>query len=467
MSKNFVDAFVANANYAQNPDNQKAFQDDWKSISKNYTADQKRMAEEAKEKAQKEGLIGLIWDGLQICAGTALVVTGVGTGFGVVLIAGGVNSAINHASMATTGKSFNIVGNLTNGAVQWYNKNIGTPLVKTGNPIAKFVAGLGNGAIEVAGGMGQFSAYDMGKTVHTLATNSQARAQFEAGAGNWWKQVRSGNAYVIGQTTATVASLFVGGEDIGVAVSKASKVDSLLGKIGTFSKSVAVSSVENVKSLLPKVTDALSDVGTASVTFAKTFGKTFTEESGKYANTCFDLFGAVGAGIKITGEATIAGVKEAKSVLHFVKGVSKADFTGKLRGEDVTLKNVKTKEVTYVKRDTAKLNTLRNDFNISVRKSFLENLSKNIKYLKEAGFTDKDILKMKNGRVPDGWQVHHKLPLDDSGTNSFDNLVLIKNEPYHKVITNYQNSFAKQLEIGEVKNVKWPIPEGNIYPQKH
>ena len=101
------------------------------------------------------------------------------------------------------------------------------------------------------------------------------------------------------------------------------------------------------------------------------------------------------------------------------------------------------------------------------RKNFLEDLSKNIEYLKEAGFTEKDILKMQNGRVPDGWQVHHKLPLDDSGTNSFDNLVLIKNEPYHKVITNYQNSFAKQLTVGEIKNVNWPIPEGNIYPKKH
>ena len=113
------------------------------------------------------------------------------------------------------------------------------------------------------------------------------------------------------------------------------------------------------------------------------------------------------------------------------------------------------------------MNTLRNDFNTSVRKSFLEDLSKNVEYLKEAGFTEKDILKMQNGRVPDGWQVHHKLPLDDSGTNSFDNLVLIKNEPYHKVITNYQNSFAKQLEVGEIKSVNWPIPEGNIYPKKH
>ena len=74
---------------------------------------------------------------------------------------------------------------------------------------------------------------------------------------------------------------------------------------------------------------------------------------------------------------------------------------------------------------------------------------------------------IQNGRVPDGWQVHHKLPLDDSGTNSFDNLVLIQNEPYHKVITNYQNSIARQMEIGEVQVVQWPMPNGNIYPAQH
>lgn len=260
MSKNFVDAFIANANYAQNPDNQKAFKDDWNSISKNYTADQKRMAEEAKKKAQEEGLIGLIWDGVQICAGTVLVATGAGAGFGIALIAGGVNSAINHASMATTGKSFNIVGNLTNGAVQWYNKNIGNPLVKTGNPIAKFVAGLGNGAIQVAGGMGQFSVYDMGKTVHTLVANPQARSQFFAGVGSWWNQVRSGNAYVIGQTTATVASLFVGGKDIGVAVGKASEADSLLSRISTFSKDIVVSSAKNVKNIISLPGKVINDI---------------------------------------------------------------------------------------------------------------------------------------------------------------------------------------------------------------
>ena len=58
----------------------------------------------------------------------------------------------------------------------------------------------------------------------------------------------------------------------------------------------------------------------------------------------------------------------------------------------------------------------------------------------------------------------HKLPLADSGDNSFENLVLIKNEPYHKVITNYQNSVTKGLNEGESKIIEFPIPKGNVSP---
>lgn len=93
--------------------------------------------------------------------------------------------------------------------------------------------------------------------------------------------------------------------------------------------------------------------------------------------------------------------------------------------------------------------------NTTARKAFLEDLGNNVENLRNAGFSETDILKIQNGRVPDGWQVHHKLPLDDSGTNSFDNLVLIQNEPYHKVITNYQNSIARQMKIGAVQAVQY------------
>ena len=70
---------------------------------------------------------------------------------------------------------------------------------------------------------------------------------------------------------------------------------------------------------------------------------------------------------------------------------------------------------------------------------------------------------MKDGLVPKGYQLHHELPLNDSGTNDFSILVLIKNELYHKVITNYQNSFARTMKIWDNKEVLWSIIGKNIY----
>ena len=138
-------------------------------------------------------------------------------------------------------------------------------------------------------------------------------------------------------------------------------------------------------------------------------------------------------------------------------------FVGKLRGEDVTLYDIEMKKINYVKRDRSVLKELRNDFNKSVRKDFLKSISSDIKNLKSHGLSETDIQKLKDGLVPKGYQVHHELPLDDSGTNDFSNLVLIKNDPYHKVITNYQNSIARTMKIGESKEVLWPSIGKNIY----
>ena len=165
------------------------------------------------------------------------------------------------------------------------------------------------------------------------------------------------------------------------------------------------------------------------------------------------------------GEGNAEKVEEKKE--EEKKQHSNDTFSGTLRGETVTLKNVKVSKVNYTKREPAKLDSMRETFNKSERKAFLKNLTNDTTFLKKAGFNDKDILKMKSGKVPDGWQVHHKLPLDDSGDNSFKNLVLIKNEPYHKVITNYQNSITKDIKPGETIKIKWPIPTGSIYPAIH
>ncbi|HCI3196289.1 TPA: HNH endonuclease, partial [Escherichia coli] len=46
----------------------------------------------------------------------------------------------------------------------------------------------------------------------------------------------------------------------------------------------------------------------------------------------------------------------------------------------------------------------------------------------------------------------------------FENLVLIENEPYHKVFTNMQSRIAKGVLVGESKITPWAIPSGSIYP---
>ena len=66
--------------------------------------------------------------------------------------------------------------------------------------------------------------------------------------------------------------------------------------------------------------------------------------------------------------------------------------------------------------------------------------------------------------MPQGWQVHHKLPLDDGGTNSFDNLVLIKNDPHHIALTNAQRTLVGDLAVGQSRQVDFPIPRGFVYP---
>jgi len=145
------------------------------------------------------------------------------------------------------------------------------------------------------------------------------------------------------------------------------------------------------------------------------------------------------------------------------------DFIGILKGEKVTLPNVKGQTIQYTKVSTEKLAELRKAFNTTDRKEFLSYLSSDremLQQLKTAGLTDTDILKMKNGYVPTGYQVHHKIPLDGGGTNSLDNLVLIKNDPYHKVITNTQNSVTSGVKSGQtIKIDNWPTPEGKIYPK--
>ena len=138
-----------------------------------------------------------------------------------------------------------------------------------------------------------------------------------------------------------------------------------------------------------------------------------------------------------------------------------------VRGQRVTLDGIEVRSVDYVKRDRATYDQLRRDFDNSGRSNFLKSLANDpqkVQALRQAGLDDAAIARIADGKVPSGYQVHHKLPLDDGGTNSFDNLVLIKNDPYHIGITNAQSTLVGDLQVGQSARVDWPVVPGFIYP---
>jgi hypothetical protein len=145
-------------------------------------------------------------------------------------------------------------------------------------------------------------------------------------------------------------------------------------------------------------------------------------------------------------------------------------FTGTLRGETLSFPNVPMMRIRYTKRPAAEREKLRSIFdreNTGVRARFLKSLVDNrdkIEHLRGLGVPDWLIENMKRGKIGTRrWQVHHKYPLDDGGTNDFDNLIFIKNDPLHIAITNYQNAITRGLATGQTTVITFPVPQGSIY----
>lgn len=251
-----VDAF--------NRQNMKASAKAWEHLQKDFQADVKRARKESEKKVREEGLWGLLSDALQVVGGAVIAAIGLGltpltgglslglTAMGAMFIAGGINSGINHASMAVRGKGCSLLGNFTEDVGKWYNKNLVKPAMKSGNLWLEALAGAGAEVGELAAGMGQISLYDMGKSVGSLA-NPKVRAQFGKEIGNWWNQIRSGNAYVAGKTAVLVGSLFIGGEG---TIGKAGDATSLVTKLG----GVRIGTAGEAASLVDNMAGKLEDM---------------------------------------------------------------------------------------------------------------------------------------------------------------------------------------------------------------
>lgn len=120
-------------------------------------------------------------------------------------------------------------------------------------------------------------------------------------------------------------------------------------------------------------------------------------------------------------------------------------------------------DVSYTAVGKKRVKELRRAFG-EKRKAFLQNLAKTqLPLLKALGISDKAVADMAKGRSPNGYNVHHKIPLAGGGKNEFSNFILIKNDPYHTDIHKVSDLQISKMQKGETKTVKMPVPEGSIF----
>ncbi|WP_179393817.1 DNA/RNA non-specific endonuclease [Lacticaseibacillus absianus] len=243
MTQAFIDAYHASDVFAKN--NRATMQADWQNIGQAVTADQIRMAAAAKRQAQQDGVIGLLWDSLQIVVGIVVTAVSVvatpfsggvslaGAALGVSLIVGGINSAIDDGSQVATGKGYNLIGHLSRGVAQWYNANVGEHLGNRG--VGGLINGLAQGTGSVVQGMAEFDVRDTVSAVATIATSSEARSALWNGIEKNFAAIGNGDTSALGRDLAMAASVVapMAGKRIPAVASISDRATSALSRVGT------------------------------------------------------------------------------------------------------------------------------------------------------------------------------------------------------------------------------------------
>ncbi|CZZ48729.1 Uncharacterised protein [Enterobacter roggenkampii] len=184
-----------------------------------------------------------------------------------------------------------------------------------------------------------------------------------------------------------------------------------------------------------------------------------------FRKTAEQLGGEALEGYKGVMTDTNIGMGIAAASILLVKNPAMAEeltgFLGKTKNTKVFLQNVKVEQINYLRRPRDEYLSLRKEFDNAARKNFMKSLS--VEPGIDHYFNTSQIELMAHGGVPDSWQVHYKLPLDDGGDNSFGNLILIQTKPYHNALTGAQKSVTKDLMPGQSIDTLWPMPNGTFF----
>ncbi|WP_127821412.1 HNH/ENDO VII family nuclease [Rathayibacter rathayi] len=193
---------------------------------------------EQERQRKEDALWGVLWDGIQVVEGVLILAVGVvGTPFsagatlalaalGGSLIVGGVNSAIDHASIASTGEGLNLVGMVSDQVAHWYDVTVMRPAVESGSWAGQLVAGVGSGVGQMISGAAQMNLRDTGRGIEALLFDEDVRNQALQQVTTLVDQVRAGNPVVIGQIVGNILP--------GAVALKVAKTSGLLGRADKF-----------------------------------------------------------------------------------------------------------------------------------------------------------------------------------------------------------------------------------------
>lgn len=144
------------------------------------------------------------------------------------------------------------------------------------------------------------------------------------------------------------------------------------------------------------------------------------------------------------------------------------EFVGSLYEKAVRVPGVFEGLRDYTKCDRELWQTKRDDFDGDFRRGFAKWVvmdEARVSELEKAGFSEQEIAGMAEGIIPPRYSVHHIDPLDGQGQNVYENLMLVLEDPFHKVLTNHQNKVTRGFIPGEKQEgVPWPDINGIVYP---
>ena len=83
--------------------------------------------------------------------------------------------------------------------------------------------------------------------------------------------------------------------------------------------------------------------------------------------------------------------------------------------------------------------------------------------LRDMGLTDKQIDQVKKGTAPNGYNVHHKLPIHGGGQNVFSNLILMPIKPHDELHHKVMDPQVAQMQTGDSKKVVIPWTDDMVY----